>query len=75
MKDNIIRLRVGWEDVIHTYQRRKRWVLPHLLDRLRIMRLTRFYLEWEAISAQMAMRLHGHQYRRRGRRGLRGVDE
>ena len=75
MKDNVIRLRVGWDDVIRTYKRRKRWVLPHLWDRLRIMRLTRFYLEWEAISEQMSRQLTGTQYRRRGRWGLRGFDE
>ena len=75
MKDNIIRLRVGWNDVIRTYNRRKRWIIPHLWDRLRISRLTRFYLEWEAISKRMASHLTGSQCRRRGRRGVRGLDE
>ena len=69
MKNNIVHLRVGWEDVIRTYNRRKRWVIPHLCDRLAVLRLTRFYLEWEAIQARMADYLvHPHRYRRRGRR-------
>jgi len=75
MKDNIIHLRVGWDDVIRTYNRRKRWVIPHLWDRLRIKRLTRLYLEWETISERMAGQMCKSQYRRRGRRGLWGLDE
>ena len=70
MKDNVIRLHVGWNDVIRTYNRRKRWVIPHLWDKLRIMRLTRFYLEWEAISERMASQFIETQYRRRRPRGL-----
>lgn len=77
MKDNVIHLHVGWEDVIRIYNRRKRWVIPHLWDRLTIMRLTRFYLEWEAIQARMAEYLcrPSYRYRRRGRRrDLRDLD-
>lgn len=71
MKDKVIHLRVGWDDVIKTYNRRKRWVLPHLWDRFTIIRLTRFYLEWEAIQASMAEYLRGSSYRYRRRIGRR----